>query len=84
MVKKKSKIKKFFYVQCGDWEGFTVAKTPRGACVNLVSQAIDLFKDKVKFTNVMICSDCDKMINDEFDDVSAFSIESILDEVHEY
>lgn len=84
MVKKKSKINKFFYVQCGDWDGFTVAKTPRDACINLVSQALETFNNKAKFTDIMICSDCEKMIDDKEDDISAFRIEDILEEVYEH
>jgi len=57
MVRKKSNKKKFFYIQCGDWDGVTAAKSSREACVQVTSQALELFKEKARFSKVMLCVD---------------------------
>jgi len=84
MVRKKSNKKKFFYIQCGDWDGITAAKSPREACVQVVSQALELFKDKARFSKVMLCVDCSKSVENSQDDKDAFLVETILEEVNEH
>tara|TARA_X000001036_G_scaffold440137_1_gene494846 strand:+ start:6078 stop:6356 length:279 start_codon:yes stop_codon:yes gene_type:complete len=92
MLKKKSVNKKFYYIQCGDWEGFTAAKNPNEACVSALSQSVDLFGDKNKLTKIMVCMDCDSMLN-ESDlnsdaeknySISAHLVEPLLEKIHEY
>lgn len=85
MIKKKDFNKKFFYVQCGDWEATTVASTHMEACLNVMSQAIDTFGKEISLTDVMISSDCDNTINEAEDSIEGFLVERILKELsYEY
>lgn len=84
MIKSRLSDKKFYYVQCGDWECSTVASSPREACKFAASQAIDLFGKDTKFSNVIICSDCKDSLDTNESKVEAFIVESILEEIHEY
>tara|TARA_R110001592_G_scaffold160695_4_gene392989 strand:- start:35253 stop:35507 length:255 start_codon:yes stop_codon:yes gene_type:complete len=84
MVKNKSNNTNFYYIQCGDWEGVTVASSPRSACLSLVSQAIDMFKDEIELTDIIVCSDCKKSMDNADGEINAFQIESILEEIHEH
>lgn len=89
MVRKKNKRNKFYYVQCGDWDGFTTAINPKEACIKTISQSHELFKEKARFTKVIICLDCDKSLNcnkneDQEDSIDAFLVEPLLEEIHEY
>jgi len=83
MVKKANKGSRFYFVQCGDWEGVTVAPSPKEACRAVVSQAVELFKEDLKFTKVMVCVDCKKSIDGKDDEASAFLTEKIMGEMHE-
>lgn len=84
MIKTKSKNNKFYYMQCGDWEAVTVANSHREACSSAVSQAIDMFKDSTKFTNVIVCSDCQKSLDADDNNIEAFHVETILEEIYEH
>ncbi len=84
MLKKKSKDNKFYYVQCGDWDGCTIASSPREACANAIEQSIDVFGIDSKLTDVIICCDCSKSLEDNDSDVHAFFSESILEDMNEY
>lgn len=80
MVKKTNIENKFFYVQCGDWDGMTVANSHKDACLNILSQAIDRFGKEIELTDVIISCDCDNSINDK-DDIEGFLVKSILEEL---
>jgi hypothetical protein len=84
MIKSRLSDKKFYYIQCGDWECSTVASSPREACKFAASQAIDFFGEDTKFSNVIICSDCEGSLDSNEIKVEAFIVESILEEIHEY
>jgi len=84
MIKERSNDKKFYYIQCADWECSTVASSPREACKFAISQAIDFFGENTKFSNVIICSDCEDSLDSNESKVEAFIVESILEEIHEY
>lgn len=84
MIRKITNDNKFFYVQCGDWDASTIAKSHREACLNAVAQAIDYFNEEIKLTEVIIASECEKEINDQEDSTEAFLVESILEEINEY
>lgn len=84
MVRKKVKGKKFYYVQCGDWESVTVASTPREACKEAASQAIERFGNDIKTTKVIICCDCSMLMEDSNESVEAFLIEKIMEDIYEH
>jgi len=81
MVRKNDSENKFFYVQCGDWDGTTVAKTHKDACKNILSQAIDKFGKEIKLTDVIISCDCDEELNRKNDSTEGFLIKNILEEL---
>lgn len=84
MIKSKFSEGRFFYVQCGDWDGFTIAGTPREACINCVDQALSFFGKNVKMTKVMVCTDPSLMLEDDGDATSAFLLDEILNEIYEH
>lgn len=85
MIKKKDSEKKFYYVQCGDWDSVTIASSPLDACLNATDQALSNFGDKISLTDVIIASDCDKQINDMEDATEGFLIENIIKKLsHEH
>lgn len=84
MVKNKFSKGRFFYVQCGDWDGFTIASTFKEACINCVDQALSFFGEDAKMTKVMICADPSLLLEDDKNATSAFLINEILNEMHEY
>lgn len=82
MVKKKSTNKKFYYVQCGDWDAFTISESPKQACSQAISQSLEVFQKKAKMTKVIICIDPDKQLNDE-EEPYAFLVQPLLEKIHE-
>ena len=86
MVKKISLNKKFYYVQCGDWDSVTVACSHKEACLNAMEKALDQFtKEEIEITEVMVSSNCDGILNDEENSTEAFLSEKIIKELsYEY
>jgi|TARA_Y100000289_G_scaffold39202_1_gene38679 hypothetical protein len=81
MVRKKDLSKRFFYVQCGDWDCMTIASSHFNACLNAMDQAIEQFGEDISLTDVIISSDCDNTINSKEDAVEGFLVERILKEL---
>lgn len=81
MIRKIDSENKFFYVQCGDWDGTTVADSHANACKNILSQAIDKFGKEIKLTDVIISCDCDDEINNKEGSREGFLISRILKEL---
>lgn len=82
MVKKISTDKKFYYVQCGDWDSVTVASSHKEACLNAMEKALDLFnKDEIEITKVMVSTSCNEMLNDNPDSTEGFLSEKIIEEL---
>lgn len=84
MIRKSTNDNKFFYIQCGDWDATTIARSHREACKNAISQAIDYFNEETQLTELVIASECEKEINNKEDSVEAFLVDSILEEMNEY
>lgn len=81
MVRKKDLDKRFFYVQCGDWDSVTIASSHYDACLNAVNQALEQFDEEISLTDVIISSDCDNTINSKENAVEGFLVERILKEL---
>tara|TARA_Y100000588_G_C13864770_1_gene757747 strand:+ start:180 stop:440 length:261 start_codon:yes stop_codon:yes gene_type:complete len=78
MVKKSDTQNRFFYGQCGDWEGVASASNPRKACSLMIDQAGEVFKDKMKTTDVMVVMDLQAQMNHQDDiAISAFSTKTL-------
>jgi hypothetical protein len=85
MVKKKDLDKKFFYVQCGDWDAMTLALSHRQACLNTMTQAFESFGKHVELSDVIVSCECDADMNNDDDSIQAFLVDGILEELsHEY
>lgn len=86
MVKKISLNKKFYYVQCGDWDSVTIASSHKEACLNAMEKALDHFaKEEIELTEVMVSSNCDGTLNDKEDSTEVFLSEKIIKELsYEY
>ena len=81
MVKKTSDKNRFYYIQCGDWEGVSTADTPREASINMISQSSEIFNNNSENSDVVIVMDVkDEMESVEIDNVSAFSVDSLKKE----
>ena len=81
MVKKSVDENRFYYVQCGDWDGVSMAKTPRDASLDIISQSSNCFKENIKNSEVMIVMDVkDEMESVHTDNVSAFSLDSLVND----
>ena len=83
MIKKKKTKTKFYYIQCGDWEGFVSGESPKDSCKNAIAQSIEKFGDNMKVTKVMVCMDCRKSVDFAENTVEAFLVESLMEEMHE-
>lgn len=84
MVRRKKEKGNFYYVQCGDWEGFAIALNAREACVSALSQAIEMFGDNVKMTNVTVCYQCNETMDSQDVEPEAFLSESLLEDIYEH
>ncbi len=81
MVKKSVDENRFYYVQCGDWDGVSIAKTPRDASLDIISQSNNCFKENIKNSDVMIVMDVKgEMESVHTDNVSAFSLDSLVND----
>tara|TARA_R110000796_G_scaffold67620_2_gene155161 strand:+ start:173 stop:424 length:252 start_codon:yes stop_codon:yes gene_type:complete len=81
MVKKSCDKNRFYYVQCGDWEGVSVAATPREASINMITQSSECFNKKSKNSEVLIVMDMkDEMESVDTNNLSAFSVDSLVGE----
>lgn len=79
MVKKTGDENRFYYIQCGDWDGVSMAKTPREASMDIISQSNNCFKENLKNSEVMIVMDVkDEMESVHTNNVSAFSLDSLI------
>ena len=84
MFKKSSNHNRFFYGQCGDWEGVSLAETPRQACCKMIGQSKEFFKKDKKDTDIIIIMDVkDEMESVNSENVSAFALDSIYENRHE-
>lgn len=78
MFKKSSNKKRFFYGQCGDWEGIALSGTPMEACKAMIRQSKQFFGGRKSDTEIMIVMDVkQEMESVETDNVSAFAIDSL-------
>lgn len=79
MITKRSNKNRFFYIECGDWTGVTIASTHKEACDKLFLQAKDVFGEKIKLTRVSVVMDCGKTLDKQNDDIEAFISESVME-----
>lgn len=79
MVKKISSDKKFYYVQCGDWDSVTIADNHLDACMNAVDRAKDIFNEEIQYSDVIVACDCMQSINEEKEAEQAFLVEKVLE-----
>ena len=66
-----------FFVQCGDWETVTPAKTPFHACVNALTEAQEEYKSEVKLSPVAIAMNIQDQIEQKEETISAFTLETL-------
>ncbi len=85
MIRKSDSKKKFYYIQCGDWDASTIASSHKEACLSVVSQAIDMFGKKTELSEVIVCCDCDNILNDDENAIQGFLSATIMEELsYEY
>jgi len=78
MFKNSSNQNRFFYGQCGNWEGVTLSSTPMEACKAMIKQSKDFFGKNKTDTQIMIIMDVkEEMEFAETENVSAFAVDSI-------
>ena len=56
----------------------------RKACAKAIEQSIEVFGSDSELTNVIICCDCCKSLENNESDVHAFLSETILEDMNEY
>ncbi len=83
MVKSKKSKSKFYYIQCGDWDGAVLGKNPNDACINAISQSIERFSDNTKLTKLIMCMDCESSVELSENNIHAFLVESIMEKIYE-
>jgi hypothetical protein len=79
MITKRFDKNRFYYIECGNWAGVTVASSHKEACEKLFSQAHDVFKDDIKLTKVSVVADCEKLLNKDNDDIVAFLSDEVME-----
>jgi len=78
MINKSCNKNRFYYVQCGDWEGVSLSESPREASLDMISRAPEDFKNNSKKGKVAIVMDMrDEMESVSTHNVSAFSLDSL-------
>ena len=81
MFKKSSNKNRFFYGQCGDWEGVALSSTPMEACKVMLKQSKNFFGQDKDDTQIIIVMDVkEEMESVETDNVSAFAVDSFSHE----
>lgn len=76
MIQKQTS-KPLFFIQCGDWETITSAKTPLRACVNALALAHKEYAEEIKLSPVVIAMNIQDQMEQKEEAISAFTLENL-------